>query len=190
MNTHPTGRRWYVAATQPYKENLAEQQLHKQRFQTYLPKRIKTVRKARRNTDRIVSFFPGYIFVELDLDRERWRSVNGTFGVRSLIMGGQRPLPVPNGLVEQLHQMTDAEGFLRLCDDLNCGDEIRILNGPMAEMIGKIDRLDGKHRVRVLLEILHSRVPTVVPVENVVKRRPAISLSPRTPTRGRATIMR
>ena len=171
MDILPDGHRWYVAASLPNRENLAQQQLNNQQFVTYFPKRLKTVRHARRSHNRVVSFFPGYLFVALDLKADRWRSVNGTIGVKSLIMGADRPLPVPQGVVEQLQQMTDGDGFLRLRDELNPGDRIRILNGPMADMIGQIDRLDGKHRARVLLDLLHSSIHTVVPVENISRHQ-------------------
>ncbi|MCP4317497.1 MAG: transcription antiterminator NusG [Hyphomicrobiales bacterium] len=170
MGTNPVGHRWYVAATLPNRENLARQQLGNQGFKTFFPKRLKTIRHARKSMNRIVSFFPGYLFVSLDLKADRWRSVNGTIGVRSLIMGRESPLAAPNGVVEQLQQMTDKDGFLRLRDELKPGDQIRILNGPMADMVGELDRLDGKHRARVLLDMLHSKVHMVVPIENMSKQ--------------------
>lgn len=177
MGTFPVGRRWYVAATLPNREKLATQHLDNQGFQTFFPKRLKTVRHARKCIDRVVSFFPGYVFVSLDLNAHRWRSVNGTIGVKSLIMGGECPVAAPEGIVEQLQEMTDTKGFLRLRDELKPGDQIRILNGPMADAIGEIDRLDGKHRARVLLDLLHSKIHTVVPVENMSKHTSAGILS-------------
>ena len=177
MNNLPRDMRWYVAATLPNREKLAESQLANQKFTTFFPRRHKTVRHARKNQNRVVSFFPGYLFVALDLKNTRWRSVNGTIGVKSLIMGGERPLPVPEGVVEHLQQMTDEDGFLKLRDELKPGDRIRVLNGPMADMIGEIDRLDGKHRARILLDLLHSKMHTVVPLDNVSKHHSAGLLS-------------
>lgn len=170
MNTYSVSRQWYVVATLPNRENLATEQLNKQGFKTYFPRRLKTVRHARKSFNRIVSYFPGYIFISLDLNTDRWRSVNGTIGVRSLLMGSEYPLTVPCGVVENFLDMTDEAGFLKPLESLRPGDDVRVLNGPMADMIGKIDRLDGKHRARVLLDMLNGRVPLVVPVANVIKR--------------------
>jgi transcriptional antiterminator RfaH len=33
--------------------------------------------------------------VIIDLTKHRWRSVNGTFGIASLIMAAEQPMPVP-----------------------------------------------------------------------------------------------
>jgi len=61
-------------------------------------------RMCRRRELRITAspLFPGYIFVALNLHRDRWRSINGTAGVSSLVMAGDVPLPLPHGLVEAL----------------------------------------------------------------------------------------
>ena len=58
--------------------------------------------------------FPRYLFVVLDLDRDRWRSVNGTFGVARLVMmAGDRPQPAPHGVVEALVALADGRDVLR-----------------------------------------------------------------------------
>ncbi len=178
MGVFSSGWQWYVVATLPHREKLATERLGNQGFQTFFPRRLKTVRHARKSFDRVVSYFPGYVFVSLDLQADQWRSVNGTFGVRSLIMGGDYPLPVPRGVVENLQEMTDEDGFLKPIEVLRPGDNVRVLNGPMADMIGQIDRLDGKHRARVLLDMLHGRVPLVVPIANVAKRNDGVVQQP------------
>jgi len=44
------------------------------------------------------SFFPRYLFVVLDLERDRRRSVNGTFAVSWLGMCSDLPKPAPCGV--------------------------------------------------------------------------------------------
>jgi hypothetical protein len=50
------------------------------------------------------------------LERQRWRSINGMIGVRSLVMQGERPACCPTGLVERMIEMTDTDGLVRLAD--------------------------------------------------------------------------
>jgi hypothetical protein len=52
--------------------------------------------------------------------------VNSTFGVASLSMGGEQPMPVPGGIVESL-VMSDS-GLVRLDNDLEIGQKVRILS--------------------------------------------------------------
>ena len=67
--------RWYAVHTLPFGEVRAAGHLENQAFRTFLPKRRKTVRHARKLTTLEAPFFPRYLFVALDLTRQRWRSV-------------------------------------------------------------------------------------------------------------------
>jgi len=67
-------------------------------------------RHARKFKTELAPVFPGYIFVILNLDGQRWRSVNGTHGITRLIADGHRPLAVTPGIVETLIQSSDDEG--------------------------------------------------------------------------------
>jgi transcriptional antiterminator RfaH len=151
--------RWYAVHTQPNREFRAKNQLENQGFEVFLPKRLKTIRHARRLTSLPAPFFPRYLFIRLDLARHRWRSVNGTFGVASLVMLGEMPRPVPHGIVEAMIASVDAAGLLCLEQNLMVGAQVRLAAGPFAEKLGILDRLDDSGRVRVLLEIMGGTVP-------------------------------
>src|SRR5271154_5448708 len=91
------GERWHVAQTLHHRENLANVHLVAQSFKVFLPRLRKTVRHSRKVRETISPVFPGYIFVALDVERDRWRSINGTFGVARLLSAEGRPIPVPGG---------------------------------------------------------------------------------------------
>src|SRR5260370_28623535 len=113
--------RWYAVRTLPSAEARAEGQLHRQGFRTFQPKRHKTVRHARRSSTVEAPFFPRYLFIILDLARHQWRSVNGTFGVSRLVMGGDQPHPVSRGVVEALIAAADPGGLMQLGRKLHTG---------------------------------------------------------------------
>ncbi len=153
----PEGR-WYVVQALAKRETKAQFQLQQQGFRVFLPMVTRTVRHARKVRNVKVAAFPGYLFIMLDLDRDRWRSVNGTFGVSRRVMGEASPLPVPPGIVEGLLDYRDEAGVCRFDRDLVAGQAVRVVSGPLAQMLGKLERLDGNGRVRVLLEILGGQV--------------------------------
>jgi len=153
------GARWYAVHTQPNCEFRSKNQLDNQGFEVFLPKRLKTVRHARKLTNVTAAFFPRYLFIRLDLTQHRWRSVNGTFGVSSLVMQGEMPRPVPYGVIEAMIASVDATGLLCLEQNLTIGAQVRLAAGPFAEKLGILDRLDDSGRVRVLLEIMGGAVP-------------------------------
>lgn len=158
------GARWYAVHTRPHCERRVCVQLDGQGFRSFLPLRLKSWRHARRFETRLAPVFPRYLFVLLDLDRDRWRSVNGTHGVHQLVMGGEeRPAPVPVGVVESLQAMTDARGCLLHEGRLRVGERVRVLAGPLVDQVGELIQLDGAGRVRVLLELLGGRIPVLLP---------------------------
>ncbi len=161
--------RWYVVHTLPFAEARAEGHLHRQGFRTFQPKRQKTIRHARKLSRGEAPFFPRYFFIVLNLARDQWRSVNGTFGVSRLVMqGGDQPHPVPRAVVEALIAAADARGVLQLARNLQIGGPVRLMAGPFAEQIAILDQLDDSGRVRVLLDILGRQVTIRTAANNLM----------------------
>jgi len=148
------GQRWFVAFTQSQRELLAIENLRRQGWRTFLPFCVATRRHARMFRTVRVPVFARYVFVALNLDRDRWRSVNGTLGVQRLVMAGDRPTPAPIGVVETLMRSVDQDGNLAFTSALQPGARVRLVSGPFAEALGVLSALDASGRVEVLLEML------------------------------------
>ncbi len=160
-HTPDAGVRWYLVRALTGRETFAVEQLGRQGFVTFLPRQPKTIRHARRLRVRLAAYFPGYLFVQLDLARQRWRSINGTLGVAYLVGPAERPTPAPKGVVEALIAAADARGVLE-GPPLQTGQKVRIIAGAFADKLAVIERLDDAGRVRVLLEIVSGRVPVTI----------------------------
>ncbi len=93
----PNEERWYAVHTLPHNEARAEGHLNNQGFRTFLPKRRKSIRHARKIKTIDAAFFPRYLFVVLDMSRDRWRCINSTCGISRLVMRGDEPQPAPLG---------------------------------------------------------------------------------------------
>jgi transcription elongation factor/antiterminator RfaH len=154
--------RWFLVHTQPKSEWKAELHLGAQGFRAYLPKIDKTVRHARKLRTVRAPLFPGYLFIVLDLERDRWLSVRSTIGVSRLFTTQDgRPVPVPIGVVEGLIERS--EGCVTRLDlGLTRGQRVRILTGPFADLVGTLERLDGRERVQVLLELMGTAIPVTL----------------------------
>src|SRR5690606_2706917 len=123
---------------------------------------------ARKLVQRRAAFFPGYMFVPLGLGRDRWRAINGTAGVRSLVMQGQRPVPCPACLMEDMMALTDAEGLLDLSAALAPGAAVRLASGPLAETIGVLEQLESTGRARVLLAMMSGEIRVTVAIKDLL----------------------
>lgn len=161
--------RWYAVQTHQHSENLAERHLLSQDFQTYLPKRKRTVRHARSVRTVCSAYFDGYLFVSLDIQKQRWPAINSTVGVRKLLMSGDAPIPVPNGVIEALLSSTDEDGILNSEDLLCSGQRVRVAHGLFAEQLGTLDYVGRAGAVRVLLDIMNRSVPVYIDRDKVIR---------------------
>lgn len=165
-------KQWFAVQCIARREKFAQLNLLNQNYTTYLPFFWKTVRHARRMQTVQQALFPGYLFIQLDLNRDRWRSVNGTFGVSRIIMSGDRPAALPQAVMDGFLQHTDDKGAVRLDDGLKVGEKVRVIGGPMTDFIGELLSLDDNGRVRVLLEIMSGKVVVTLDRKNL---HPAMS---------------
>ena len=161
--------RWYVVQTQPNAENKAVAHLGRQGFATYLPRYLKRRRHARRVDVVAAPLFPRYLFVEIDVAVQRWRSIYSTVGVSRLISNGDCPVPVPEQVVAVLRQREDAAGFVKLDHRplFRAGDKIRVLDGVFTDCLGLYDGMPDRDRVAVLLDLLGRKVRVLMDAEGV-----------------------
>lgn len=161
--------RWYVVHTRPHQERRAEANLARQGFRVWLPVMERSRRHARRIDTVRAALFPGYLFVALDVERDRWRAINGTFGVRRLLSDGEHPQALPGDFVAALQDAVGGDGLSTAAPaDLRPGDAVTIAAGPFVECAAVVLRLAPGERVEVLLEVLGGRVPARLPRRAVV----------------------
>jgi transcriptional antiterminator RfaH len=159
--------RWYVVCTHPHKEATALGHLERQGFLGFLPQIRKVVRGQRRVQQVLRPLFPRYLFVSLDLDSQGWRKVRHTVGVSSLVMEGERPKPVPRGLVEELVCRTTAGDGVSVASGVAVGERVQFVGGPLAERIGQLIAMKDTERAIVLLSMLGSEREVAVGVAHL-----------------------
>lgn len=146
--------RWYAVRTRPRAEERAQLNLRNQGFEVFTPRVARPVRQARRQEWRLSALFPGYTFIRLDASRQRWRPVDSTFGVASILKVGDAPAPLPVGLVEQLQALADENGAVTgLTEIIAVGDRVRVIGGPFDNWIGEVLSLPEKDRLLLLISM-------------------------------------
>lgn len=160
---------WYVVQTQPNAESKAVAHLGRQGFATYLPRYLKRRRHARRIDVVAAPLFPRYLFVEIDMAIQRWRSIYSTIGVSQLVCAGDIPALVPRHAVAMLKDREDAAGFIQLDRQplFHVGDKIRVLDGVFADCLGLYEGMKDSDRVAILLDLLGRKVRVMVDAESV-----------------------
>jgi transcriptional antiterminator RfaH len=152
--------RWYVVQTQPHAETKAMGHLIRQGFEAYLPRYLKRRRHARKVEMVAAPLFPRYLFVTVDLEAQRWRSIHSTTGVSRLVCNGDEPAPVPPDVVAALQGREDATGFVKLerRPQFAPGERVRVVDGIFADSLGLFEGMADRERVAILLDLLGRKV--------------------------------
>ncbi len=158
---------WYVVHTKAQQELLAAGLLEQRHAATVL---LPQVRQRYRGQLRTAPLFPGYLFVELDLEQVEASAVNNTPGVIRLVAFGGLPKPVPAKVILTLQARLaelDAQGGLPQ-HPFKEGDRVRLTGGPLAGLEAVfVGPMRPAERVRVLLEFLGQEQEALVPVEDL-----------------------
>ena len=145
---------WYLIQFKPNSHRMAERNLQRQGFETFLPMQKITQRKASHFVSDAKPFFPGYMFVSVNSELAPWRTINSTMGVSRLVNFDGNPKPLPLQLISGLMQRCDAAGTMLPLNRFNEGDSVEMLTGPFANFIAKVDTIDPEQRIWVLMDFM------------------------------------
>ena len=148
---------WFLLQFKPNSHRLAERNLMRQGFKTFLPMQEVTRRKSTRFVNDLRPLFPGYMFVAFEPKFASWRKINGTIGVSKLVSFDGQPKPVPLDLVSGLMQRCDTAGKLLPAKQLAAGDQVELVTGPFANFIATVETIDIEQRIWVLMEYMGQR---------------------------------
>lgn len=150
--------RWYLARLKPGGFDRARLNLERQSIPTFMPLREVTDRVNHRLVLRRKPLFPGYLFLRLDRESD-WRRVNSTYGVAGLVaLGGNGPTAIAPGIMEDLFARTTPDGVFRPAAQFGVGDPVRLVSGPLAQCLGRIEALPEGERIYVLMEVMGQTV--------------------------------
>jgi transcription antitermination factor NusG len=165
---------WYALHSHPNKEEMLWQQLLAREIEVFYPRIPANPINPRAR--KIKAYFPGYLFVNADLERMGMSTFQWMPYATGLIMYGGEPATVPDALIytvrQRVDEITRAGGLV--LDAVKPGERVIIQDGPFAGYEAIFDlRLPGKERVRVLLLMLTRRsVPLELNAGQIKKKKP------------------
>lgn len=160
--------KWYVVHTYSGHENkvaltlkqrVESEHLEDKILDVLVPTQEKIEIKSGKKVNVKEKIFPGYILVKMVLDDTSWLAVRTTQGVTSFVGMGNKPTPISDAEVATIVKFTQAEAPMYK-QVFSVSDTVKIVDGPFADFIGKIDSLDEeKGKVRVLVSIFGRETP-------------------------------
>lgn len=162
------GSEWYAVHCYSAQENKVKHNLE-QRIETMgmVGKILKVIVPTeeelevkdgkRRAVERRV--MPGYILVKMIMSEEAWFVVRNTPGVTRFVGMGNRPAPLTKADVNQILHRMEAEAP-KLKVNYRPGQKVRITDGPFADFMGLVDKIDTERaKVSVLVSFFGRDTP-------------------------------
>jgi transcriptional antiterminator NusG len=180
-------KRWYIVTTYSGYENSVKTDLERRRismnmenmiYQVLIPEEtVEVVDKKGKKKEKVNKLFPGYVFVEMEIDEVKgmdddvWFMVRNTPKVTGFLGssgGGTKPVPVAN---DEMNQILSKLGLVvKPKLDFAVGDRIEVVSGSFAGKVSEItDINEEKGIVTVLLEMFGSYIPTELAIDQVKK---------------------
>jgi transcriptional antiterminator RfaH len=147
---------WYAVQSRPRQEAVAELNLDRQGYHTYLPRILLRKRRRDKWTRVVEPLFPRYLFIQVDPSEQSLSPVRSTLGVTGLVRLGQLLCPVPDGVIEYLRRAENPDTHQQHADAWphQPGDTVQILEGPFAGLSGIFQAATGEERAMLLIELL------------------------------------
>lgn len=147
-------RNWYLLQLKRNSHRVAERNLNKQGFKTFLPLHDFTSNHGFKFSTTLRPLFPGYMFVSFESDGAPWYKINSTLGVSRLLCQDGVPMMVPPGVVAGLISRCDSSGRLLTHDALRHGDSVEIQSGALTNFIATVESIDSNRRIWVLIDLM------------------------------------
>lgn len=163
-------KNWFVLQIKAKQELVAKKNLANQGFNTFLP--MMRVQKHTRGRWQAKSepLFPGYLFIEIDLQHQNTSVLRSTRGVLALVRFGSEPRPFPETLLNELMQAGDAEGdVIDPTTYFEKGDNVELISGSLAGLSGIFKAKNSMERVVVMLNILGNETHVSVSPHQIAK---------------------
>jgi len=159
--------------SKPNKEDFLARQFEVQGLRVYYPRiRVRAVNPRAR---KVRPYFPGYLFVQADLEQMCRSTLQWLPGAAGLVSFGGEPASVPESLIQAIRRRVDEVNVsdAELLKGLSQGQLVTIQAGPFAGHEAIFDaRLSGDERVRVLLKLINKQqLPLELPAGQIQARK-------------------
>ncbi len=171
--------KWYVVHTYSGHENRAKHSLMERIKaeglddlfgEILLPtEKVVEVRQGHKRTSSR-RFYPGYLFVQMVMNKRTWHVVKGTPKITGFL-GGLNPTPVPEQEIERIsNQMVEGAAKPVATVSFEENETVRVIDGPFSGFSGVVENvMPEKQKVRVLVSIFGRSAPVELDFTQVEK---------------------
>lgn len=162
--------KWYIVNTYSGSESAAKASIEEQirlkkmedKFgQILIPQENVVELVKGKKATRARKFFPGYIFVQMNLSDATWHLVKNSSKVTGFLGGNNRPSPVPENEVTRItKQMETGAERPKAKITFSVGENVTVVDGPFNSFNGTVEEInEEKGKVKVLVSIFGRPTP-------------------------------
>lgn len=178
-------KRWYIVTTYSGYENSVKQDLERRResmnmthliYQVLVPEEVKeVVDKKGKKKEKVEKLFPGYVFVEMEVDKEMdedaWFMVRNTPKVTGFLGssgGGTKPVAVPK---DEMDAILEKLGLVQKpVFEIYAGDKVIVTEGSFKDKVGEVSVVNlEKETLTILINMFGRMTPMEFPFNQVKK---------------------
>jgi transcription termination/antitermination protein NusG len=163
----PAGAQWFAIHTLSGQENKVKNYIEKFKkaeelddfvFEVLLPTEVVSEVKAGKKSTKVRKLYPGYVFIQMRLYEEGkvinkpWYFIKEVAGVIGFV-GGDHPAALRQSEIDEIRARLEAASGKEVPKvQYEVGEEVKITDGPFANLNGRIDEIDpdrGKLKISV-----------------------------------------
>ena len=168
QTTAPADAQWFALHTLSGQENKVKNYIEKFKkaeelddfiFEVLLPTEVVSEVKAGKKSTKVRKLYPGYVFIQMRLYDEDnkvinkpWYFVKEVAGVIGFV-GGDNPAALRQAEIDEIRARIEAASGKEVPKvQYSVGEEVKINDGPFANLNGRIDEIDparGKLKISV-----------------------------------------
>lgn len=163
-------KKWYVVHTQTGQEAKAKASIQERARvaglescfgEILIPEEsVMKIVKGKKST-RSRKFFPGYMFINMELNDKTWHLVRGSAKVSHFVGGKTAPPEVSEEEVKRVtEQIETGTQVVKKSVNFSVGDGVKVTDGPFANFSGSVSDISTeKGKVTVLVSIFGRPTP-------------------------------
>ena len=171
---------WYIVqaysgfenkVAESIKDVMSKQLLKEKLGEILVPTQKVTEVKKGKRTQRQRKYFPGYVLVKLNLDKDIYHKIKNIQKVSGFLGPEGKPVPVSENEVKKImNQLNETELNPSAGISFEIGEKVRVCDGPFASFSGLVEEVnEEKSRLKVSVSVFGRPVPIDLEYNQVEK---------------------
>ncbi len=171
---------WYIVqaysgfekkVVESIKEELKKKKLTEKLEKILVPTHQVTEVKKGKRTKKDKKFFPGYVLIKIDLDKQIYHMIKNLQKVSGFLGSADKPTPISDEEIKRiLGQVSESAVTQKSGISFEIGEKVKVCDGPFASFNGLIEEIDEeKSRLKVSVSIFGRATPVDLEFNQVEK---------------------